>query len=110
MAASKAPIFHLATPADWAVALESGLVAPPSLASEGFVHCSTEEQLASTIERHFSGAAELRVLRLAIDPLDPDVRWEESRPGEAYPHVYRAIAVDEVIEVIPWGRGSEDSA
>ena len=110
MAASNAPIFHLATPAEWEAALESGLVTPPSLTSEGFVHCSTQEQLASTIDRHFTQAEELRVLRLAIDPVDPDVRWEESRPGETYPHVYRAIAVDEVLEVIPWRRGSEDPA
>jgi uncharacterized protein (DUF952 family) len=110
MATSDQPIFHLTAPAEWDAALSSGVVAPPSLASEGFVHCSTEEQLASTIERHFPGTQELRVLRLAIDPFDPDLRWEESRPGESYPHVYRAITVDEVIEVIPWRRGSEDPA
>ena len=110
MAASNAPIFHLATLTEWEVALESGLVAPPSLASEGFVHCSSEAQVAPTIERHFPGADELRVLRLAIGPLDPDLRWEESRPGEIYPHVYRAIAVDEVTEVIPWRRGAEGRA
>lgn len=98
-------IFHLATPIAWATARELGSVAPPSLATEGFVHCSTREQLAGTIARHFAGVDELVLLRLHEDRLGPDLRWEESRPGERYPHLYRAIALDEVAEAIPWCSG-----
>jgi uncharacterized protein (DUF952 family) len=97
-------IFHLATPDEWAEAQARGTVEPASLASEGFVHCSTAEQLAGTIERHFAGVPALALLRLDADSLAPDLRWEESRPGEVYPHVYRAIRVDEVLEVQPWSR------
>jgi uncharacterized protein (DUF952 family) len=97
-------IFHLATPEEWAVAQATGAVAPPSLASEGFVHCSREEQLEGTIGVHFAGVDELVLLRLHEDGLGDALRWEESRPGETYPHVYRAIALDEVAEVVPWHR------
>jgi len=110
MTAHDGPIFHLATPDEWTVATATGEVAPPSLGTEGFVHCSTEEQVASTIERHFGGATELLVLRIDLARVAPDLRWEESRPGETYPHVYRAIAIDEVLEVIPWRRGADDPA
>jgi uncharacterized protein (DUF952 family) len=95
-------IFHLTTPAEWATARERGSVSPPSLATEGFVHCSTADQLEGTIARHFAGVDELVLLRLHEEPLGEDLRWEESRPGERYPHLYRAIGLDEVAEVIPW--------
>ncbi len=101
-------IFHLATTDEWTAAEASGVVAPPSLAIEGFVHCSTDDQLRSTIERHFGGVEDLVVLRLDAPAFADDLRWEESRPGETYPHVHRAIAVDEVLEVIPWHRGVDD--
>ncbi len=98
------PIFHLATPTEWATAQATGSVAPVSLASEGFVHCSTEAQLEDTIQRHFAGVDELVLLRLHAADLGDALRWEESRPGEAFPHVYRAIALAEVAEAIPWRR------
>jgi uncharacterized protein (DUF952 family) len=97
-------IFHLATAQQWAEAQASGEVAPPSLEAEGFVHCSTEAQLAGTIDRHFAGVPGLVLLRLDQGSLAPDLRWEESRPGEVYPHVYRAIRLDEVVEARPWSR------
>jgi uncharacterized protein (DUF952 family) len=97
-------IYHLATPEEWAAAQATGAVAPPSLAAEGFVHCSREEQLEGTIAVHFDGVDELVLLRLHEERLGEALRWDVSRAGETYPHVYRAIDVDEVAEVIPWHR------
>ena len=100
-------IFHLTTPDEWAAAQAAGSVAPPSLVTEGFVHCSRDDQLEGTIQRHYAGVDELVLLRLHEARLGDDVRWEESRPGERYPHVYRAIDLDEVAEVIPWRRRAD---
>lgn len=99
-------ILHLATPAQWASAQTSGWVTPPSLASEGFVHCSTPAQVEGTIARHFAELDELVLLRLHHDQLAADLRWEEGRGGETYPHVYRPIALSEVAEAIPWHRAA----
>jgi uncharacterized protein (DUF952 family) len=101
-----ADVFHLATVPQWEAALASGVVAPPSLEAEGFVHCSTDAQLAATIERHFGGVDELALLRLDLTALGDDLVWEEGRPGMVFPHVYRALKVDEVLEVRPWRRPS----
>ncbi len=101
-------IYHLATPEQWESAQASGTLAPTTLAVEGFVHCSTDVQVPSTIERHFDGVDELVLLRLHEEGLGDDLRWEESRPGERYPHLYRAIELAEVAEAIPWRRGAED--
>src|SRR3546814_5541076 len=79
-------VFHITTAAGWAGAQSDGEVAPASLADEGFVHCSTGDQLTGTIERHFPGATDLVVLRLRRDLLDPELRWEESGHG-TYPHL-----------------------
>jgi uncharacterized protein (DUF952 family) len=98
-------IFHLTTPAEWAVAQEQGEVVPAGFAAEGFVHCSVGEQLASTIDRHFAGYDELVLLRLDPDAIAADVRWEEGRPGILFPHVYRPLRLADVVEAISWRRG-----
>ena len=92
-------ILHLITPTDWAEARRTGAVAPASLASEGFVHCSTRAQLAGTLARHFRGAGPLMALVLDPGAIDADLRWDESYPGERFPHVYAPIPVTAVVAV-----------
>lgn len=99
------PICHLALPAAWEAAQVTGHV-EATVPTEGFVHCSTPAQLVGTIERHFDGVDELVVLVLDPGQLGADLRWEESRPGEAYPHLYRPIALDEVQRVVTWTRSA----
>ena len=97
-------IFHLTTPDEWAVAQDTGSVVPAGFAAEGFVHCSTGAQLAGTIERHFAGQPELVLLRLHPNEVEADLRWEEGRPGEHYPHVYRPLRLADVADVLSWRR------
>ena len=98
-------IYHLALPEGWEEAQRSGAVVPPGFADEGFVHCSTGAQLASTVERHFAEVDELVVLRLDADRIAADLRWEPGLPGIDFPHVYRPLRLDDVVEVIRWQRG-----
>lgn len=102
-------VFHLIAPAAWAAAQAAGAVVPPSLAAEGFVHCSTREQLAGTIERHFAGVDELVLLRLDERSVAGALRWDESRPGETYPHVYRALRLTDVVDATTWHRAPDGS-
>jgi uncharacterized protein (DUF952 family) len=104
MADTSPAVFHLATPVEWAIATELGAVRPASLEAEGFIHCSTADQLDGTIERHFAGVDELCLLEIDLPAVAADLRWEESRPGEVYPHLYRALAIDEVVRLVPWRR------
>ena len=98
-------IFHLTTPPEWEAGQASGSVVPAGFAAEGFVHCSTSAQLAGTIERHFAGHDELVLLRLHPHAIEADLRWEESRPGQVYPHVYRPLVPADVAEVVSWRCG-----
>jgi len=105
-----AEILHIASPSEWAAAMRTGQIAPPSLATEGFVHCSTRAQLADTLDRHFAGAGSLVLVALDEAAIAPDLRWEEGLPGERFPHVYAAIpvtavlAVEEIRSVRPHGQ------
>lgn len=101
-------IFHLATPDAWAAAQADGQLRPPSLAVEGFIHCSTAGQVAGTIERHFAGVDELLALELD-DAIHAELQWDESRPGEHYPHLYRPLLVGEIVRAVPWHRSADGS-
>lgn len=102
-------VFHLTDPASWDAARSTGEIIPPGFAAEGFVHCSTTSQLVGTIERHFTGIDELVLLELDRAALGEALRWEESRPGERYPHVYRPLVLADVVRAIPWHRRSDGS-
>ena len=97
-------IVHLATVAEWARAQATGSVAPASLEQEGFIHCSRPDQVAGSIDRHFAGVDSLVLLHLDEGSFGEDLRWEEGRPGEPFPHVYRSIGLEEVLAVEPWTR------
>ncbi|MEU1475772.1 DUF952 domain-containing protein [Streptomyces sp. NPDC001668] len=75
-----------------------------TLQEEGFIHCSTREQLPGTAARFFADVPDLVVL--VIDParLDVPLKYEAPAPGaEEFPHVYGPIPVDAVVDVEPWG-------
>lgn len=68
---------------------------------DGFIHLSAAEQLEGTLARHFAGEAGLVRLALDADALGEALRWEVSRGGAAFPHLYRPLLRDEVIEATP---------
>lgn len=92
-------LVHITTPQAWAAARRAGVIAPPSLAAEGFVHCSTRGQLGLTLARHFRGAGPLLVLVLDPRAVAADLRWVESHPGERFPHVHAPVPVGAVVAV-----------
>src|SRR3954449_6161803 len=94
-------IYHITTPELWAQARSQGLYTPESLSSEGFVHCSTGEQVVESAERHYRGQTGL--ILLAIDPtlVRAEVRWEDTAGrGEKFPHIYGPIDLASVRSVI----------
>lgn len=70
--------------------------APVDLA-DGYLHFSTSAQVVETAARHF--ATETNLVLVAVDPdrLGPALRWEPSRGGQLFPHLYRALRLEEVV-------------
>ena len=69
---------------------------------DGFVHLSTPDQVGETVAKHFSGAGELWLLTLDAEALGPALRWEVSRGGDLFPHLYGALRLNDVCLARPW--------
>lgn len=76
------------------------LGAPIDLA-DGFMHLSTGEQAAETAAKHFAGQDNLMLLAIETEAMAPDLKWEPSRGGALFPHLYRALRFEEVLWAKP---------
>ena len=93
-------IYHLTTPREWEAPQAAGEYEAPSLAEEGFIHCSADEaQTLRVAGRLYAGRDGLIVLDVDTDRLAPEVKHEPSRSGEIYPHIYGRINRDAVLRV-----------
>lgn len=94
-------VFHIATRAEWQLALAAGTYRTGSLAAEGFIHCSTAEQVAGTANRIFAGRTDLVLLFIDGARLGAALRYEAAAdlPGAEFPHVFGPIDLDAVFEV-----------
>ncbi|MGW1891191.1 DUF952 domain-containing protein [Streptomyces sp. NPDC002004] len=111
-------LLHITERALWDAARASGTyeisTRGRTLQEEGFIHCSTREQLprvAAFLYGTYEGPDELVVL--VVDPhrLRVPVRYEAPEPGgEEFPHVYGPIPVDAVTAVEPWPRDQAGTA
>lgn len=83
--------------------------APDSLETEGFVHCSSVDQVAGTARLLFAGTEDLLLLVIDARRLGgTEVRWEDTYGiGQTFPHLYGPIPRDAIVEVRPYppGRG-----
>ncbi len=74
--------------------------APVDLA-DGYIHFSTPAQAPETAARHFAGADDLMLVAVDTDRLGDDLKWETSRGGEDFPHLYRELRLDDVVWAQP---------
>ena len=95
-----ATILHLTTPEAWEAAQTSGEYEAASLETEGFIHCSADEdQTLRVAARLYAGKSGLIVLDVDVERLTAEVRREPSRSGEIYPHIYGRINCDAVVRI-----------
>ena len=91
-------IYKIFRKGEWAVLTNSGVTkgAPIDLA-DGFVHFSNAAQVAETAAKHFAQEHDLMLLALEADLLGPDLKWEPSRGDALFPHLYRALYLDDIV-------------
>lgn len=77
--------------------------APVDLA-DGFIHLSTAAQLTETVDKHFAGESDLHVAAVDLEALGPAVKWEESRGGQLFPHIYGPLPLTAVVAYGPLKR------
>ncbi|SEJ21930.1 Uncharacterized conserved protein, DUF952 family [Sphingomonas sp. OV641] len=71
---------------------------------DGYVHLSTAAQLTETVDKHFAGQDDLHVAAVDLEALGEKIRWEESRGGQLFPHLYGALTLDTLIAYSPLER------
>ena len=96
-------VFHIATPAEAERLRADGHLEPDSLATEGFVHCSTASQVVDTTARYFEPDAHLVLVQLDTDMVENDLQWPEVYPGQHFPHLHAPVEMAAVVAIIPWG-------
>ncbi len=91
-------IYHLTHKDVWESARPTGEYAAPSLAEEGFIHCSKDiPQLLKVAARLYPGETDLLVLDVDLDKLAAPLKNEPSRSGEIYPHIYGMLNAEAVV-------------
>ncbi|MCC5971585.1 MAG: DUF952 domain-containing protein [Pararhodobacter sp.] len=91
-------IFKIFRRSEWDALRQQGETrgAPVDLA-DGYIHLSTAAQVTVTAERHFSGESDLVLVALEADTLGDALRWEPSRGGQLFPHLYRPMRLADVV-------------
>ena len=91
-------IFKIASGTLWREAMDAGLfVGAPIDLADGYIHFSTAEQVRETAEKHFHGQTDLVLLAIDADRLGDRLKWEPSRGGALFPHLYGPLDFDAVI-------------
>lgn len=82
---------------EWGALRKNGetLGAPIDI-TDGYVHFSTPGQAAETAAKHFSAEPDLMLLGVEVEALGDDLKWEVSRGGDHFPHLYRPLRMDDV--------------
>lgn len=96
-----ATIYKLCSAALWREAEEAGVFAGSSIDhADGYIHFSTATQVKETAALYFSGETDLMLVAVDGARLGPALRYEASRGGALFPHLYAALALDAVL----WAR------
>ncbi|WP_092778508.1 DUF952 domain-containing protein [Jannaschia pohangensis] len=90
-------IYKLFTTPEWQALRSDGrtMGAPIDL-SDGYIHFSTADQVVETAAKHFAGVEGLWLLGVDDGPLGEALKWEVSRGGDRFPHLYAALTLDQV--------------
>ena len=101
MTTPAATIYHITTRDAWTTAVATNQYTADSLATEGFIHCSTRAQLTGTANTFFHGRSDLILLQIdAARATAPIVYEDLYAKGEPFPHLYGPLNLDAVTAVI----------
>ncbi len=101
-------ILHITSKSEWEQAQQRGEYIAPSLQTEGFIHCSTENQVLHVANAFYRGRNDLVLLKLDEAQLKPELKWEppagSPAPGisdsDLFPHIFGPINLTAVASVL----------
>lgn len=91
-------VYKIATAAEWRQAVASGSYSGSvDDVRDGFIHLSARAQLCGTLDKHFRGQDGLVLIAFDENDLGPQLKWETSRDGQLFPHLYGHIPVSKAL-------------
>jgi uncharacterized protein (DUF952 family) len=101
-------VYKIVATEEWAAAETAGAFAGASVdRADGFIHFSTAAQAQETAAKWFAGRGDLTLAAIDAEALGDDLRWEPSRGGALFPHLYRALPMSVVVWSRPLPLGSD---
>jgi uncharacterized protein (DUF952 family) len=100
-------IYKICDAGIWAKAEREGLFRGAAIdLTDGYIHFSTAGQVAETAARHFAGQPDLVLAAVDAEALGGELKWEPSRGGALFPHLYGPLAMSAVrwVKPLPLGR------
>lgn len=90
--------YKIESASNWSVAIESGVYSGSGIdVIDGFIHLSAKSQVLQTFAKYFAGKMDLLLIEVNLDLLGDTVKWEVSRGGELFPHIYGTLPMAAVI-------------
>ena len=94
-------VYKIVATDEWAKAGAAGVFTGASVdRADGFIHFSTAQQAPETAAKWFAGRGDLTLAAIDADALGADLRWEPSRGGALFPHLYGPLPMSAVV----WSR------
>jgi uncharacterized protein (DUF952 family) len=95
-------IYKICPSSLWREAERAGVfLGAPVDRQDGYIHFSAADQVAETAAKHFSGVHDLVLVAVDADALGPMLKWEPSRGGAMFPHLFRSMPLSSVLWVKP---------
>jgi uncharacterized protein (DUF952 family) len=106
-----ANLLHFCPRTAWTEAQQAGQYEGDTLATEGFIHCSTADQVHLPANALMRGRTDLVLLEVDPERVDAPVRWEPGDPSDPasmrFPHIYGHIPIDAVVAVHDFPPGAD---
>jgi len=95
-------IYKIVDASLWAQAQKADSVPPMAVdEADGFIHFSTLTQLVGTLRLHFAGRSDIMLLAVRAEDIAAELRWEPSRGGDLFPHLYGTLPMSAIIWAKP---------
>jgi uncharacterized protein (DUF952 family) len=101
-------IYKICDSQSWSDAERVGIFAGAGIdLADGYIHFSTRDQVAETAAKHFAGETNLLLIAVGADALGSALKWEPSRGGALFPHLYAPLPLTAVRSVKPLPLGPD---
>jgi uncharacterized protein (DUF952 family) len=95
-------LYKIMSKQEWETAQAQGIYEGSEVdRRDGFIHLSAVHQVRATAQKHFSGKADSVLITVREESLGPSLKWEASRGGDLFPHIYGTLQLNAMGEAVP---------